>query len=180
MKQTEVQLTLAKGEYLAFLFVCLAGISILFCLLLWMELLYTSAVGILLLLVGGVVYFVSELAQEQPTYLINEKGVYLGLGVQGHYIPWTDIEGISNEGQLDGPPYVALHLKPDAPYWTAISPLRKQLFRVYNWGEDPVPMARLHTAGLAASHQEILATLQSYFQQHQERYTSRARNVSTR
>lgn len=178
MEQNEGQFTLAKGEYLAFLCVCLAGIPLVFCLLLWLELLQTSAVGILLLLVGGVIYFVSELAQEQPTYVINEQGVYLGLDVQGHFIPWADIEGISNEGQLDGPPYVALRLKVDAPYWTAISPLRKQLFRIYNWGEDPMPMARLHTAGLAASHQEILTTLQAYFQQHQARYTSRARNVS--
>jgi hypothetical protein len=173
MEQTEVQLTLAKGEYLAFLFVCLAGIPLVFCLLLWMQLLETSAVGILLLLVGGVAYFISELAQEQPTYVINKKGVHLGLGLQGQFIPWTDIEGISDERQLDGPPYVGLRLKADAPYWTAISPLRKQLFRVYTWGEAPIPMARLHTAGLAASHQEILATLQSYFQQHQARYASK-------
>lgn len=172
MEQNETQLTLAKVEYLALLFFCLGGMLLVFCILLWTQVLHTTTVGLFLLLVVGVVFFVSELAQEQPAYIINEKGVRLGLGLQGYFIPWTDIEGISDERQLDGPNYVGLRLKADAPYWTVISPLRKQLFRVYNWGEDPIPMARLHTAGLAASHQEVLATLQAYFRQHQANYAS--------
>lgn len=167
MQQREIQLTLAKGEYLTFLFFCMAAIPLVFCWLAWTQVLHTTTLGLLFLLVVGVIYFVSQLAQDVPEYIINERGIRFGAGVGGHFIPWSDVEGIKDERQLDGPHYVALRLKTNAPYWVSLTALRKHLLRVYGWGEDPVPAAHLHTAGLEASHQEILAILHYYFQNHQ-------------
>ena len=168
MKQSEIQLTLAKGEYLALLFFCMAAIPIVFCWLAWTQVLHTTTLGLLFLLVVGVVYFVSQLAQDEPEYIINDAGIRFGTGVGGHFIPWADVEAISDERQLDGPTYVALRLKTNAPYWASLSALRKQLLRIAGWGQEPTPAAHLHTAGLEASHQEIVAILHYYFQKHQE------------
>lgn len=168
MKQSEIQLTLAKGEYLTLLFFCMAAIPLVFCWLAWTQVLHSTTLGLLFLLVVGVVYFVSQLAQDHPEYIINDSGIRFGAGLGGHFIPWTDVEAISDERQLDGPNYVELRLKANAPYWASLSALRKHLLRVYEWGQEPIPAAHLHTAGLEASHQEILAILHYYFQKHQE------------
>lgn len=76
MEHNETQLTLAKGQYLAFLFFCIACIPLVFCILSWTQIFHTTTVGLLLLLIAGVVYFVSELAQEQPANVINERNIY--------------------------------------------------------------------------------------------------------
>lgn len=168
MKQNEIQLTLAKGEYLTLLFFCMAAIPLVFCWLAWTQVLHTTTLGLLFLLVVGVLYFVSQLAQDVPEYIIDEHGVRFGAGLGGHFIPWSDVEGIKDERQLDGPNYVALRLKANAPYWVSLNAFRRHLLQVYSRGEDMMPAAHVHTAGLEASHQEILAILHYYFQKHQK------------
>lgn len=169
MKQSEIQLTLAKGEYLTLLFFCMAAIPLVFCWLVWTQVLHTTTLGLLFLLVLGVVYFVSQLAQDEPEYIITEVGVRFGTGVGGHFIPWTDVEAIRDERSLDGPNYVVLQLKTNAPYGVSLLALRKHLLRVSGWEQDRAPVAHLHTAGLEASHQEILAILHDYFRQYKVR-----------
>lgn len=174
MKQSEIQLMLAKGEYLTLLFFCMAAIPLVFCWLAWTQVLHTTTLGLLFLLVVGVVYFVSQLAQDEPEYIINDAGIRFGTGLGGYFIPWADIEAISDERPLDGPNYVALQLKTNAPYWLSLSTLRKHLLQVYGWRQEATPAAHLHTTGLEASHQEILTILHYYFRKHQEQMPAQA------
>lgn len=169
MKQNEIPLMLAKGEYLTLFFFCLSAIPFVLLRLAWTKVLHITTVGLLFLLIVGALYFVSQVAQDRPEYIIDDNGIRFGVGLGGHFIPWADIEDIRDARQLDGPNYVELRLKANAPYWRSLSLLHKQLLRVYDWGQEPVPAARIHTAGLEASHQEILAILHYYFQKYQER-----------
>lgn len=169
MVQTETQLVIAKNEYNAFLLGCLAGIPVITYLLVWAQFPPVATVGALVLLIAGVIYFVAKVKQDHLEYSIDDQGIWFGPGLGGHLLPWTDIVAITDERQLDGPNYVQLRLRADAPYWVAISPLRKQLLRFHTWGEEPIPAARLHTAGLEAGHQEILVMLLGYFQKYQDK-----------
>jgi len=168
MEQTEVRLVAEKDEYVAFILFCFVGIMVVTCLFIWGHLIWGAATAGLLLLVSGVIYGIRKVTQNHPEYIIANQGIHFGPSLGNYWIPWADINGISDQRQINGPAYVQLRLKTDSAYWLTLSPLRKQLLRIHMCGRKVCPSARVHTAGLPNSHQQVLVILQDYFQKYQK------------
>jgi hypothetical protein len=165
MNAGEVQLLAAKDEYLTLFGFCLAGMGLVVGLLL-AQLILPWATVALLLLAAGVIFSVRKLRQTTPEYTLTPQGIRFGPTLGRDWIPWTDITAISTERNCDKPAYVQLELKRDATCWTTLSPVRRQFLRVYTGNRDWSPVARLYTAGLQQSHEQVLQTVQRYWLHH--------------
>jgi hypothetical protein len=165
MAEHEIQLLAAKDEYLTLFGFCLAGMGLVVGLLL-AQLILPWATVVLLLLAAGVIFSVRKLRQTTPEYTLTPQGIRFGPTLGRDWIPWTDITAISTERNCDKPAYVQLELKRDATCWTTLSPVRRQFLRVYTGNRDWSPVARLYTAGLQQSHEQVLQTVQRYWLHH--------------
>jgi hypothetical protein len=134
--------------------------------LLLAQLILPWATVVLLLLAAGVIFSVRKLRQTTPEYTLTPQGIRFGPTLGRDWIPWTDITAISTERNCDKPAYVQLELKRDATCWTTLSPVRRQFLRVYTGNRDWSPVARLYTAGLQQSHEQVLQTVQRYWLHH--------------
>ena len=165
MAEHEIQLFAAKDEYLTLFGFCLAGMGLVVGLL-WAQLIMLWAMAALLPLAAGVIFSVRKLRQRTPEYTLTPQGIRFGPTLGHDLIPWADITAISTERSCDKPAYVQLQLERDAACWTTLSPVRRRVLRVYTGDRDWSPVARLYTAGLQQSHEQVLQTVQRYWLHH--------------
>lgn len=164
MQEDEIQLTAAKGEYIALLGFCLVSMVVVAALL-WTQLVTPWAALTFPLLFGGLLFAIKKLMQTQPEYWLDQQGIRFGPHLGRVWIPWVAVTAIEVKADPGHPPYVALQLRPDAGDWPTPATWRQRLFRIIRARREQPPTVYLYTAGLTVSHDQVLTLLHRFWRQ---------------
>jgi len=160
----EIQLTAAKGEYVALLGFCLVSILLL-AYLLRVQVITPWVIVALPLLVGALLFGSKKLLQTQPEYTLDKQGIRFGPHLGRVWIPWVAVTAIEVKADPGHPPYVALRLQANAGNWPTPVTWRQCLLRVSRARQEQPPTVYLYTAGLTVSHDQVLTLLHRFWQQ---------------